>query len=133
MSAYQQFLQKKQFRSVPAGFTPDLSAYPLFDYQLDIVRWACERGKSAVFADTGMGKTIMQLAWADQVAKHTGNPVLILAPLAVSDQTIAEGEKFGIIVEKYTFADVFGPHVFVTNYEQLHPQRYAGQGQKAGH
>jgi superfamily II DNA or RNA helicase len=73
-----------------------------------------------VFADTGMGKTIMQLAWADQVAKHTGNPVLILAPLAVSDQTIAEGEKFGIQVEKYRFADVFGPHIFVTNYEQLH-------------
>lgn len=120
MSAYQQFLKNKQFRSVPAGFTPDLSGYPLFDYQLDIVRWACERGKSAVFADTGMGKTIMQLAWADQVAKHTGNPVLILAPLAVSDQTIAEGEKFGINVEKYTFSDVFGPHVFVTNYEQLH-------------
>jgi superfamily II DNA or RNA helicase len=120
MSAYQQFLQRKQFRPVSAGFEPELSGYPLFDYQRDIVRWAGMRGKAAIFADTGMGKTIMQLAWADQVAKHTGNPVLILAPLAVSDQTIKEGRKFGIHVERYTFADVFGPHVLITNYEQLH-------------
>lgn len=120
MSAYQKFLADKQFRVVSAGFDPELSQYPLFDYQHDIVRWSCNRGKAAVFADTGMGKTIMQIAWADQVAKYTGNPVLILAPLAVSDQTIAEGEKFGIRVEKYRFADVFGPHIFVTNYEQLH-------------
>lgn len=118
--SYQDFLATKQFKSTPSGFEPSLSGYPLFDYQHDIVRWACKRGKAAVFADTGMGKTIMQLAWADQVAKHTGNPVLILAPLAVSDQTIAEGEKFGIVVERYRFGDVFGPHVFVTNYEQLH-------------
>jgi superfamily II DNA or RNA helicase len=120
MSAYQEFLSAKQFRFVSSGFDPELSQYPLFDYQHDIVRWSCARGKAAVFADTGMGKTIMQLAWADQVAKHTGNPVLILAPLAVSEQTIAEGQKFGIQVEKYRFADVFGPHIYVTNYEQLH-------------
>ena len=117
---YSEFLKSKTFRIVSAGFDAKLDEYPLFDYQYDIVRWACQRGKSAVFADTGMGKTIMQLAWADQVARHTGNPVLILAPLAVSDQTIAEGEKFGIAVEKYRGADVFGPHVFVINYEQLH-------------
>lgn len=120
MSAYQKFLADKQFRVVSAGFDPDLTEYALFDYQHDIVRWSCNRGKAAVFADTGMGKTIMQLAWADQVARETGNPVLILAPLAVSDQTIAEGQKFGIQVDKYRFADVFGPHIFVTNYEQLH-------------
>jgi len=120
MSAYQEFLSAKQFRFASSGFEPELSQYPLFDYQHDIVRWSCARGKAAIFADTGMGKTIMQLAWADQVAKHTGNPVLILAPLAVSEQTIAEGQKFGIQVEKYRFADVFGPHIYVTNYEQLH-------------
>jgi superfamily II DNA or RNA helicase len=117
---YQEFLRQKQFRAESSGFDPDLSVYPLFDYQKDIVRWSCNRGKAAIFADTGMGKTIMQLAWADQVTKSTGNPVLILAPLAVSDQTIAEGQRFGIAVEKYTGADVFGPHILITNYEQLH-------------
>lgn len=127
--SYQEFIAKKQFRAESWGFEPDLSAYPLFDYQRDIVRWACHRGKAAVFADTGLGKTIMQLAWADQVAKETGNPVLILAPLAVSDQTIAEGARFGIVVEKYTGADVWGPHVLITNYEQMHrvnPDQFDG-------
>lgn len=120
MTSYQEFIAGKQFRAESSGFEPHLFAYPLFDYQRDIVRWACHRGKAAVFADTGLGKTIMQLAWADQVARHTGNPVLVLAPLAVSDQTIAEGKRFGIHVEKYTGADVWGPHILITNYEQLH-------------
>jgi hypothetical protein len=120
MSTYQEFLAAKQFKFVSAGFASDLSEYPFFDYQRDIVRWACMRGKAAIFADTGMGKTLMQLAWAQEVTRQTGNPVLILAPLAVSDQTIFEGEKFGIPVERYSGADVFGPHVLITNYEQLH-------------
>jgi len=118
--SYQDFIQQKEFKSYPSGFSSDVSGYGMFEHQSDITRWALNRGKAAIFADTGMGKTLMQLAWADQVARHTGNPVLILAPLAVSDQTIAEGEKFGISVERYTGSDVFGPHVFVTNYEQLH-------------
>ena len=118
--SYQDFIQQKEFKSYPSGFSSDVSGYGMFEHQSDITRWALNRGKAAIFADTGMGKTLMQLAWADQVARHTGNPVLILAPLAVSDQTIAEGDKFGIAVERYTGSDVFGPHVFVTNYEQLH-------------
>lgn len=117
---YEKFLEMKSFRSVPAGFDADLSEYSLFEYQADIVKWALRRGKSAIFADTGLGKTIMQLSWAEQVARHTDMPVLILAPLAVSDQTISEGKKFGIHVERYAFTDVFGPHVYITNYEQLH-------------
>lgn len=120
MGKYNDFLKRKRFSVESAGFSPDLSEYPLFEYQRDIVSWACRRGKAAVFADTGMGKTIMQLAWADQVARKTGNPVLVLAPLAVAEQTVAEGRKFGIQVERYRFADVFGPHIFVTNYESLH-------------
>ena len=116
--SYQEFLQKKAFRPVTSGFDPDLTGYDLKDFQHDIVRWACNRGRAAIFADTGLGKTFMQLAWADQVAGVTGNPVLILAPLAVSDQTIGEGNKFGISVEKLK-SDVFGPHIYITNYEQL--------------
>ena len=118
---YQEFIAAKSFRHVEAGFSPDALPYPLFDYQDPIVRWALKRGKAAIFADTGLGKTIMQLAWADQVAKHTKGPVLILAPLAVSNQTIEEGDKYGIHVEKANpCAAFFGPGVVITNYEQLH-------------
>jgi len=120
VSAYQDFLQTKSFSAMPTGFDADLSAYPLFDYQHDICRWAIMRGRSAIFAETGLGKTLMQLAWADQVAKNTCKPVIILAPLAVSDQTIAEGKRFGIHVDKYAFIDVSGPRIYITNYEQLH-------------
>jgi DNA modification methylase len=75
-------------------------------------------GKFALFLDTGLGKTICQLEWANQVAIHTNKPVLILAPLAVSGQTIQEGAKFNIHVEKLQ-SDVFGPGIYINNYEQL--------------
>lgn len=120
MSAYQEFVAQKSFKSVSAGFECSVDGYSLFDYQADIVRWSCRRGKAAIFADTGLGKTLMQLAWADQVSKHTGLPVLILAPLAVSEQTIEEGRKFGIDVDRYAFTEVSGARIYITNYEQLH-------------
>jgi hypothetical protein len=122
VSDYQSFIEQKSFRHVEAGFScPEVLPYPLFDYQEPLVRWACKRGKAALFADTGLGKTIMQLAWADQVAKHTGGPVIILAPLAVSLQTIDEGKKYGIHVEKANpGAAFFGPNIVITNYEQIH-------------
>ncbi len=63
---------------------------------MPIVEWACKRGKAAIFADTGLGKTLMQLEWAKQVATHTLKPVLLLAPLAVGKQTDREAEKFDI-------------------------------------
>lgn len=70
----------------------------LFEFQKDIVRWALAKGRAAIFASCGTGKTICQLEWAHHVQKHTGKPVIILAPLAVSTQTVHEGEKFGIDV-----------------------------------
>lgn len=117
---YAEFVKQKSFKSVSAGFECDIDVYGAFDYQRDIARWSCRRGKAAIFADTGLGKTLMQLMWADQVAKHTGHPVIVFAPLAVSEQTIKEGDKFGITVSRYPFADVSGPHVYITNYEQIH-------------
>jgi len=118
---YREFIKRKAFRQISAGFECGDLDYPLFDYQEPIVRWALKRGKAAIFADTGLGKTIMQLAWADQVAKHACGPVLVLAPLAVSEQTIEEGRKYGIHVERATpGAPMFGPHIVITNYEQLH-------------
>lgn len=110
---YQEFLSRKKFTAVVSGFDADVSGYPLFDYQRDIVRWALMRGRSAIFADTGLGKTIMQLVWADQVSQRTGGKVLVLAPLAVKEQTIEEGARFGIFCGKGTQIDVI-------NYEQLH-------------
>jgi len=118
---YQEFIKTKEFKHITGGFDVDSLDYPLFDYQEPIVKWALKRGKAAIFADTGLGKTIMQLAWADQVSLHTNQPVLILAPLAVSSQTIEEGAKYGIYIEKLnTDARVFGPGIYITNYEQLH-------------
>jgi hypothetical protein len=117
---YHDFIKTKSFKPVISGFDADLSKYPLFDYQRDIARWALMRGKAAIFADTGLGKTIMQLSWADQVAYATGKPVLILAPLAVSDQTVSEGVKFGIGVSKYKPESHAGAGVYIINYEQLH-------------
>ena len=116
---YQEFVQRKSFKSVAAGFSPSLDGYPLFEYQRDIVNWACQRGKAAIFANTGLGKTLMQLTWADQVSKETAKPVLILAPLAVKEQTIGEAGKFGISVDM----------IEVQNYEQLHnidTSKYSG-------
>lgn len=121
MGSYEEFLKQKQFRHVEAGFIAGDMNYPLFDYQEPIVRWALKRGKSAIFADTGLGKTIMQLSWADQVARKTQAPVLILAPLAVSNQTIEEGKKYGIHVDRAIPNDTYdGPRIVITNYEQLH-------------
>lgn len=93
----------------------------MFAFQKFIVRRALKAGKYAIFADCGLGKTLMQLDWAHQVAMYTGRPVLILAPLAVSGQTIKEGEKFGISVYKYPIngtLDLTGD-IYITNYEQL--------------
>lgn len=126
---YDEFIKSKAFRSVSVGFDADVSKYPLFDYQQPIVKWALKRGKAAIFADTGLGKTIMQLAWADSVTKETKQPVLILAPLAVSNQTIDEGKKYGIQVEKLNpDANVFGCGVYIINYEQLHKVKHQFKG-----
>ena len=118
---YHDFIKSKAFTHVSAGFICDKLNYPLFDYQEPIVKWALKRGKAAIFADTGLGKTIMQLAWAQEVATRTNSPVLILAPLAVAEQTIQEGAKYGITVDRANpGADIFGAHLLITNYEQLH-------------
>ena len=116
---YSEFIKSKSFRHAQAGFSCNDLNENLFDYQIPIVKWALKRGKAAIFADTGLGKTIMQLEWANQVNKHTNKPVLILAPLAVSNQTIKEGNKYGIKVFKADPENIVNG-VQITNYEQLH-------------
>ena len=113
---YTEFLENKQKKIIESGFEVDNLNENLFDFQEFIVKRAIKAGKYGIFADTGLGKTIMQLSWANQVAKHTNKPVLILAPLAVTGQTIEEGRKFGIEVKRYGDGDSM---IYITNYEQL--------------
>lgn len=95
---YKEFLANKRFVLESSGFDIDKSMLNpmLYDFQKDIVRWALKKGKACIFADCGLGKTPMQLSWAYQVHKHTHGKILILAPLAVADQTKREAEKFGL-------------------------------------
>lgn len=92
----------------------------LFAFQKHIVLKALKKGKYAIFADCGLGKTPMQLEWARAVVNKTNKPVLILAPLAVSGQTIQEGEKFNItVIRANTNDDIGQPAIYITNYEKL--------------
>lgn len=116
---YEEFLNTKIKTIQETGFEIDEKDLNknLFDFQKFIVKRALKTGRYAIFADTGLGKTIMQLEWALQVSRYTDRPVLILAPLAVSGQTILEGEKFKIKIEKYYNQTEKG--IYITNYEQL--------------
>jgi superfamily II DNA or RNA helicase len=106
---YAEFIKSKAKKVKTSGFETDDLNPNLFDFQRFIVKRALKAGKYAIFADCGLGKTLMQLAWAEAVARQTGKRVLILAPLAVRAQTIAEAERFGV--------DVSG--IDVNNYEQI--------------
>jgi len=111
MSDYAEFLKAKLAKQVQSGFAIDDSQLnpKLFDFQKFIVKRALVAGKYAIFADCGLGKTFMQLEWARLVSENTGKPVIILAPLAVTDQTKAEAKHFGISLD----------FIQVTNYEQI--------------
>lgn len=120
---YQQFLASKKKNVIFSGFEAESVSPLLFDFQEYIVKRALSAGRFAIFADCGLGKTLMQLEWANQVVKHTNKPVLILAPLAVSGQTIQEGLKFHINVEKWypelNDLSAIPATIYITNYEQL--------------
>jgi len=118
--SYQEFLDSKRIVTPEVGFEPDSVSGTLFGFQDEIVRWALRKGRAAIFADTGLGKTMMQLEWARQIHERTGGPVLILAPLAVARQTAREGEKFGVPVTVCRESSDLQPGVNVTNYQMLH-------------
>ena len=117
MIQYADFLEDKAQLGGDYGFVPEWMPDFLFDFQRDLVEWAARKGRAAIFADCGLGKTPMQLVWAENVRRHTGGAVLILTPLAVSHQTQREAEKFGI--ECGRAAPGVGG-LTVTNYERLH-------------
>lgn len=122
MTDYDEFVSRKRRAEVATGHQPSELNEHLFDFQHAIVSWAVRRGRAAIFADTGLGKTLMQLSWADEVASYTGGMVLILAPLAVSEQTIEQGAMFGIEVKRVPHGGTpDAPGVWITNYERMEP------------
>lgn len=117
---YEDFVAAKRRQEVATGHKPIELNEHLFDFQHAIVSWAVRRGRAAIFADTGLGKTLMQLSWADEVASHTNGIVLVLAPLAVSEQTIEQGSTFGIEVKRVPHGETpTQPGVWITNYERM--------------
>ena len=121
LSKYEEFIASKALTTVACGFDvpEDEISGNLFDFQRAIVRWALLKGRAAIFADTGLGKTGMQLVWAQHVVNHTGGYVLILAPLCVAHQTVREGLKFNVSINYCRSSDGLKPGVNITNYEML--------------
>lgn len=128
MDDYTAFLERKTHSGADSGFEPVWMPDFLFGFQRSMTEWAIRKGRAAVFADCGLGKTAMGLTWAANVARKTGRPVLYLTPLAVASQTVREAEKFGIDAVQARDGLKPGP-VLVTNYERLHhfsPDDFAG-------
>jgi superfamily II DNA or RNA helicase len=128
MIDYQDFLDRKLNVGSNHGFDPTFMPPQLFDFQQSLIEWSVKKGRAAIFADCGLGKTAMQLTWAENIVRHTNKPVLILTPLAVASQTVREGKKFGIECHRSSDGGVAGK-IVVTNYERLsafNPNNFAG-------
>jgi superfamily II DNA or RNA helicase len=126
MTDYHEFLASKSPTLAPAGFAvPDADLLPtMFDFQRPLTQWALRRGRAGIFADTGLGKTIMEVEWARQVVMRERAPVLIFAPLAVAEQTVREASAHGIYIRYVRdgsdvdrSCDAYGAGIYVTNYE----------------
>lgn len=125
--SYADFISRKVDMASFAGISPDDRDYRMFPHQKALASWALRRGRAAIFADTGLGKSRMQLAWADQVSRQTGKDVLILAPLAVADQTVSEGSLIGVDVAHVRDESDVRSGISITNYDRLHrfdPERF---------
>lgn len=120
LDAYEAFLARKAISDPMTGLAsvPGLPEC-LFPFQRDIVSWALRRGRAALFAGTGLGKSLMELSWADAVHRETGKDILHLAPLAVSNQLGREGEKFGIPCRVVTKQSECGDGTNITNFQKL--------------
>lgn len=129
MENYLDFVQHKSERAVHtdsiAVSVDDLNPN-LYSFQRDIVRWALAKGRAAIFADCGLGKTLMQLEFAHRACEDRGGMALIVAPLAVAPQTLMEGKRFGIPVTICENADQLQPGINITNYEKL--DKFKGSG-----
>lgn len=120
MNDYNTFLSQKKHSIIDYGIKPTFIPDNLFDYQKYICEFSIKKGRCAVFVDTGLGKTIIQLVTAYNYIKHTNKPVLILTPLAVAYQFISEAEKFNIDDIEYSKDGKYSKKIIVANYERLH-------------
>lgn len=116
---YREFIERKSQLDIYSGFEPLSIPDYLFDFQKHLVDWAVRKGRAMISADCGLGKTPMQLVWADNIVRKTNKPVLLLTPLGVSAQTMREAEKFGIDCQRSKDGQ-FNKKIVVTNYESLH-------------
>jgi superfamily II DNA or RNA helicase len=118
---YQEFIESKKIAPVISGFDVDAESLNpnLFDFQRVIVKWALKRGRAGIFAQTGLGKTLMQCSWADEVVKQTNQNVIIFAPLCVASQTVKEAERFGIKVNYCRDQEHIKDGINITNYEMM--------------
>lgn len=119
MTPYEEFIHRRTQLGGNHGFEPRWMPDFLFPFQSELVTWAIRKGRSALFEDCGLGKTPQQLVWAHNVALYTGRPVLIIAPLAVTHQTVREAEKFGIAAAVSRDGSIT-EQITVTNYDRLH-------------
>ena len=117
---YGAFLRRKAQHGSEHGIEPLWMPSFLFDFQRALLTWALRKGRAAIFADCGLGKTPMQLVWASNMARHTRGRVLILTPLAVANQTIREAHKFDIDAARSTTGTLPSSQIVVANYERLH-------------
>jgi hypothetical protein len=120
LMSYQDFiLSKSQWRH-EAGFEPTSTPDFLFDFQRHLFEYACRKGRAAIFADCGLGKTAIELAFGNEIVQRENKPVLLLTPLAVGQQILLEAEKFGVDAERCRDANCnYAPKIWITNYEQL--------------
>jgi hypothetical protein len=117
---YSDFLESKKHTLGEFGFEPNFIPDMAFDFQREIITRAVKKGRIAVFADTGLGKTLIQLSIAQNIVNHTNKRVLILTPLAVAFQFIIEAKKLGIEDIEYSKDGVFTKSIVICNYERLH-------------
>ena len=117
---YKEFLETKRHSIGSFGFEPSYIPDMAFDFQIEIIKRACLKGRMAVFADTGLGKTLIQLSLAQNVVNYTGGKILILTPLAVAFQFIIEAEKMGIDDIEYSKDGTHSKSIVICNYERLH-------------
>lgn len=125
---YNEFIEKKVSSGSDGGFDPLFVPDFLFDFQRHAVESAIRRGRLALFEDCGLGKTIQQLVWAQNVYLHTGKPVIVFTPVAVAEQTTAEAHRFGIDAE-HSRTGKFSAPIVITNYEQIDkfdPSKFGG-------
>lgn len=125
---YQEFLEARLNQGANIGPEPKNIPKEMFDFQKHLTEWAIRKGRGAIFADCGLGKTFMELAWSDNISRHANKPVLLLTPLAVGAQMVSEAEKFGIEAARSQDGTI-SSRIVITNYERLHmfnPSDFSG-------